>query len=442
MADQRPNILFIMTDQQSADAMSCTGNPELSTPAFDALASEGTRFDQAYCTYPLCTPSRASMFAGRWPHEVGIRKNGQPVDAAYREQELGHLLTEAGYRCAYGGKWHIPEIAIPEGHGFASICGFDDVGLPDRCRAFLERADDRPFFLVASFDNPHNICEWRRQQNVPWGPVGSPPRVEACPPLPANFAIPPFEPEAIRIISGSNPRIYPDARYTPEQWRRYRWGYNRLVEKVDAQIGEVLQALQDTGHREDTVVIVSSDHGDAQGTHHLVQKSFLYEASTHVPLIIRAPDARGGRVDRHLVSNGLDIYATICDFAGVPAPEGSHGASLRPLILGEDPDWREYVVTETHWDAHRCDGRMVRTERYKYTAYTWGAYREQLTDLISDPGEMVNLAVASRYEDVLQHHRDLLRDWCERTGDTFYGHHYSHPDVPFMVPGEAYPQTR
>lgn len=438
---KQPNILYIMTDQQSVNAMSCAGNEYLSTPAFDALAAEGTRFERAYCTYPLCTPSRASMIAGRWPHEVGITGNGQPIDAAYRNQELGHLLSQAGYRCAYGGKWHIPEIAVPWGHGFESICGFDDVALPERCRDFFERDHDRPFFLVASFDNPHNICEWRRRQNVPWGSVGRPPRVEDCPTLPANFAIPPFEPEAVRIISRSNPRIYPDDRYTPEQWRRYRWGYNRLVEKVDAQIGRVLQSLEAVGLHEDTVVIVSSDHGDAQGAHHLVQKTFLYDEATHVPLIIRAPGEPQGQVDRHLVSNGLDIYATICDFAGIIPPEGTHGRSLRPLVGGETPDWREYVAAETYRERHRCDGRMICTDRYKYTAYSWGAYREQLIDLEADPGEMVNLAVASKYEDILQHHRDLLRDWCERTGDAFYGHHYSHPSVPFMVPGDEYPQS-
>jgi arylsulfatase A-like enzyme len=441
-APSRPNILYVFTDQQSADAMSCAGNPEVHTPALDRLAASGVRFTQAYCTYPLCTPARASMFTGRMPHEVGINTNNQPIDERFRQEELGHLLSAAGYECAYGGKWHVPEISIPEGHGFRSICPFDDVGLPHRVQAFLEGPHERPFFLVASFDNPHNICEYRRQQNLPWGPVGAVPRLEDCPSLPANYAIPPFEPEAIRVISGANPYIYP-ASFSDEQWRAYRWGYYRLVEKVDAQVGQILDALDETGLAGDTVVIFSSDHGDAAGSHHLVQKSFLYEEQTHVPFIVRVPWMdRAGTVDAHLVSNGPDFYASACDLAGVELPVGIEGRSVLPLLAGDgDVEGHDHLVIETHWENHRCDGRMVRTERFKYVAYTWGAYREALYDMARDPGEMVNLAVRSTYADVLQQHRNLLRDWCARTGDSFYGHHYSHPDMPFMAPGDEYPQS-
>jgi arylsulfatase A-like enzyme len=448
----RPNILFICTDQQSASALSCAGHPDVSTPALDRLAQSGVRFTQSYCTYPLCTPARASMFSGRMPHEVGITGNDQPIDERFRQEELGHLLSAAGYECIYGGKWHVPEIAIPEGHGFRSICGFDDVALPHRVAEALRDPQARPFFLVASFDNPHNICEWRRQQNVPWGPIGAspggedppnaPPRMEECPSLPANYAIPPFEPEAIRIISGANPRIYPDARYTPEQWRRYRWGYYRLVEKVDAQIGQILNVLDETGLAENTVVIFTSDHGDAAGSHHLAQKSFLYQEQTNVPFIVRVPGGPAGRVDdRHLISNGLDLYATICDLAGVDLPLGIEGRSVLPLLDAPDAPWTDHLVAETHWRGNNCDGRMVRTAQFKYVAYSWGAYREALYDLKNDPGEMVNLAVRSTYAVVLQQHRDLLRAWCARTSDTFYGHHYSHRDLPFIVPGDLYPQS-
>jgi arylsulfatase A-like enzyme len=384
------------------------------------------------------------MFAGRMPHELGILGNNQPIDERCRQEELGHLLSAAGYECVYGGKWHVPEISIPEGHGFRSICPFDDVGLPHRVRAYLEGSHERPFFLVASFDNPHNICEWRRQQNLPWGPIGEPPRVQECPSLPANYAIPPFEPEAIRLISSANPRIYPGEQYSDEQWRRYRWGYYRLVEQVDALVGQILDALEDADLADDTVVIFSSDHGDAAGSHHLVQKSFLYEEQTHVPFIVRAPGlGLAGHVDdAHLVSNGPDFYATVCDLAGVTLPAGVTGRSLLPLLKDDqNAGWHDHLVAETYWENHRCDGRMVRTERFKYVAYTWGAYREALFDMQRDPGEMVNLAVRSTYASVLQRHRELLRAWCERTGDGFYGHHYSHPDTPFIVPGDEYPQS-
>jgi len=439
----RLNVMYIFTDQQYAGAMSCAGNEDLHTPAMDRLASEGTRFERAYCTYPLCSPSRASMFAGKHPHELGVTSNGLPIAEAYRPAELGHLLSAAGYECVYGGKWHVPEIAIPETHGFRRICGFDDPGLPRACEAFLEADHDRPFFLVAGFDNPHNICEWRRQQNLPWGEIGAPPRVEDCPTLPANFAIPPFEPEAVRFATHADPYIYPGARYSDEQWRRYRWAYFRLVEKVDAQVGLILNALDAAGLAKNTVVLFSSDHGDHHGAHHLVQKSFLYEESIRVPMIVRHPQRAGGNVDgEHLVSNGLDVYATVCDLAGVGVPEHTEGRSLIPLMSpGSDHAWRPNVAVETKTGGRRSDGRAIITGRYKYVAYAWGAHREALFDLEHDPGEMVNLAVASRHAAALQQHRDLLREWCARTGDTFYGGHYSHPDTPFIVPGDAYPQS-
>ncbi len=437
----RPNILYIFTDQQSADATSCAGNPELETPALDRLAASGVRFERAYCTYPLCTPARASMFTGRMPHEVGITDNGMPIEEAFREQELGHLLSAAGYECAYGGKWHIPEIAVPDGHGFERICGFDDVELPRRCAQFLARRRDRPFFLVASFDNPHNICEWRREQPVPWGPIGDPPRVEDCPPLPPNYAVPPFEPQVIREAVRRDPQVYAQADYSDEQWRRYRWAYNRLVEKVDRGIGQMLDALRESGLQETTLVIFSSDHGDHQGAHHLSQKSIFYEEAARVPFIVSLNGmTEPGLVDRdHLVSNGLDLFSTVCDFAGVEPPEGLAGRSLRPILAGEDtPEWRDHLVCETRFPEIGCDGRMVVTDRYKYIAYSWGSYREQLFDLQTDAGEMVNLALSSRHRDVLHRHRQLLREWCAATDDNFGGRHYSHPDVPFTLPGDEY----
>lgn len=440
----RPNILYIFTDQQYAGAMSCAGNADLHTPAMDSIAESGVRFERAYCTYPLCTPARASMFTGRMPHEVGITSNGQPIDETFRQEELGYLLSNAGYECVYGGKWHVPQISIPDNHGFRQICGFDDVGLPVRCREFLEGPHDKPFFLVAAFDNPHNICEWRRQQVIPWGSIGEPPRVEDCPPLPANFAISPFEPEAIRVATRGNARIYPGLEYSHEQWRRYRWAYYRLVEKVDEQIGQILKALEDTGFAGDTLIIFSSDHGDGHSAHQLVQKTFMYDETTRVPFLISMPGVtKQDYVDeRHVVSNGLDFYATVCDFAGVDLPDGMNGCSLRPLLSGSnDVEWTNHIVVETRFGQSDSEARMVRTERYKYMVYGWGAYREQLFDMEKDPGEMVNLAVYSKYDSVLQHHRNLLRAWCEKTGDTFNGHHYSHPEVPFRIPGDEYPQS-
>ena len=425
--------------------MSCAGNEDLNTPNMDRLAAEGTRFERAYCTYPLCTPSRASMFGGRMPHELGIRTNGQGVDERYRSEELGLLLRNIGYECAYGGKWHVPEIAMPDGHGFDVYSGFDDVGLPTRLEQYLRnRNTSAPLFLVASFDNPHNICEWRRDQNIPWGEIGVPPVPEDCPVLPANFEIPPYEPEIIRSVTMADRRLYPDDRYTHDQWRRYRWAYFRLVELVDREIGRTIEVLDNEDYLENALVVFSSDHGDGHGAHKLVQKSFLYEEAVRVPLIVDTPERRNRGVSiASPISSGLDVYQTICDYAEVVSPEGTGGVSLRRAAEeGEAESDREYIAVETQLNGSPQDrGRMIAGDRYKYVAYEWGAYREQLFDLIDDPGEMINLAVSAKHKSVLDRHRAWLGEWCEETGDQFYGGHYSHPDVPFMVPGDPYPQN-
>lgn len=197
--------------------MSCAGNEDLRTPAMDSLAQTGVLFSKTYCTYPLCTPARSSFFTGRMPHEVGITGNGQPIDERFRPEEMGFLLQRAGYDCVYGGKWHIPELAIPDGeNGFRRICGFDDAHLAERCSEYLAQPREKPFLMVASFDNPHNICEWARRQVLPWGPIQDAP-TEECPTLPPNHAILAFEPEAIRLAQAWSPRVYPVRQWSHEE---------------------------------------------------------------------------------------------------------------------------------------------------------------------------------------------------------------------------------
>ena len=421
----RPNILLIMTDQQFAGAMSCAGNDDLHTPAMDSLAATGVRFEQAYCTYPLCIPARESILTGRMPYELGYRKWGDPIDPRYRDQEIGYLFREAGYDCVYGGKLHAPTNDATT-HGFRQLVGQDDNQLAEACRTYLREERAEPFLMVASFDNPHNICEWARHQNLPWGNIPDARTVD-CPSLPANFAVPPYEPELIRIIQQRFPMAYLPASNTPDQWRQYRNAYYRLIEKADREIAKILETLRGLGLDERTLVVFTSDHGDGHGAHQWNQKSILYEESVCIPLIVSWKGQMTPAVDeRHLVSNGLDLLPTLCDYAGIDPPPDLPGGSLRPLIEGRsDTAWRDALIVET-WpfqgDPYRTLGRMVRTDGWKYAVYSWGRYREQLLDLTADPGEMVNLAVDARYRAVLQRHRDLLQAYCQETGDEFGRH--------------------
>ncbi|MCX5662512.1 MAG: sulfatase-like hydrolase/transferase [Planctomycetota bacterium] len=422
---RRPNILLLMTDQQSADAISCAGivaKADLHTPHLDALAGRGLRFTRAHCTFPLCTPSRASMLTGRMPSAIGVTQNPGRIPPHLANQHLGPLLAAAGYDCYYGGKWHLPSGAIPEGQGFTPIAGFNDHQLTAAAGDFLLRrpADAaRPFLLVASFDNPHNICEWARGEPLPWGPVAEPPPdapADQLPALPANFEPGPDEPELFSEARAKLTRLYPTRDYTPERWRRYRHAYFRLVEKVDAQIGQVLAALRRGGHEESTLIVFLSDHGDGMGAHRWNQKTVLYDEVVCVPLMFAGAGVQSRSdgaplIDTRLVSTGLDLLPTLCDVAGAARPADLPGLSLAPLLHGEEPaTWREHVVTETGWGPNElpdATGRMVRTDRHKHCLYSRGERREQLFDLAADSGETHNLVGDADCAEVLAQLRAL-----------------------------------
>ncbi|MCA1808631.1 MAG: sulfatase-like hydrolase/transferase [Lentisphaerae bacterium] len=290
------------------------------------------------------------------------------------------------------------------------------------CIDFLKLDRKTPFFLVASFDNPHNICEWARNQSLPWGNIPEPDSIDDCPNLPANFGVPPFEPACLRLEQKANTTGYPVLGFTPERWRRQRWGYFRLIEKVDSEIGRVLDYLYKSGLKDNTVVIFSSDHGDCNGSHSWNQKTVLYEESVNVPLIISSPKMAGaGRViEDSLVSIGLDLLPTVCDYAGVDLPDSYAGISLRPQVEGKiGCAGHDQLVVETLFEKYNTAGRALITSRYKYCVYSWGDYREQLFDLENDPGEQVNLAVEKKYHNKLLKMRELLFKELEITNDNF-----------------------
>jgi len=428
----RPNVLLLITDQQSATMLSCGGNPYLSTPAMDSLSATGRRFERAYCTNPVCMPSRFSLMTGRMPSAIGLGDDNNSytgeVPAAACQNGLGNLMRAGGYTAAYGGKVHLPRMAPPD-LGFDVISTDCRGGLAQACASYIRTPRKQPFCLVASFINPHDICymairdfgvsEYRQRMLANAGaelaaldealqfPAGLP-RDEffdhVCPPLPPNVEPPPEEPEAIRqAVAQSDFRGRARWEWPDERWRLHRWAYCRLVERVDAHIGRVLATLRDTGQAANTVVILTSDHGDHDGAHRLEHKGLHYEECCRVPLLIADLNAptTGAVDDAHLVSNGLDVLPTICDYAGVAPPAGLPGASLRPLVEGcAITDWREAVPIEYSL------GRSLVTRRYKYVRYNVGENRELLIDRELDPGEMRHAAADPAYQEILS---DLRR---------------------------------
>jgi arylsulfatase A-like enzyme len=424
--ESRPNILVIMTDQQAAIAMSCTGNPHLKTPAMDSIAARGVRFERAYVTQPLCLPCRSSMLAGRYPHEIGTVTNGTKYNRDW--PMLGKMMSDGGYECAYIGKWHVGAPADYEHAGYTSggPGGKDHEKAADAVK-YLSRMHEKPFFLTVSFVNPHNVCQLARHQPLPDGPIPPLPKnMENLPPLPDNFGIPENEPAAIREVQEmSRGKHYPTKDWDERLWREYLWGYYRICEKVDAEVAKVLEAVQENGFAGNTVVMFVADHGEGIAAHHWNQKQVLYEEAVRVPCMIASPQSpAAGKVSTALVSTGIDYLPTILDFAEIPCPDTMPGHSLKPITLGKSETLpRRYVVAETIFASGTrqfgVSGRMLRTAEYKYTIYNKGNCREQLFDMDRDPGEMNNLAVDNEFRHELNRHRQLLADWARETNDDF-----------------------
>jgi len=403
----RPNFLLIAADQLSLSAISAHGCPWVNTPNMDRLARCGASFMQSYTTDPVCSPARSSWFTGRMPSETGVISNNKPIRPDL--PNLGQWLGREGYETVYVGKWHLPQSFSTQIPGFTVIPGglsgqgnTGDVAVSRACQAYLaNRSRRQPFLLAASFLQPHDICAWVGMRQAHPEDLPYPEIENELPPLPANFDFDPLEPE--RLKKSRRPA------WSERQWRYYLWSYGRHVEMVDAEIGRVLQALNDSGQARNTIVVFTSDHGEGMGRHHMVLKNYLYDEAAKVPLIMAFPEqwTEGRKDATHLVS-GLDVTPTICDYAGVKPPASAFGRSLRPLVEGASPEWREFLVSEV-----QVIGRMVRSPDLKYVVYR-GDPIEQLFDMKNDPGETKNLAAEARFSFALEDHRKRLKEWEAR----------------------------
>ena len=433
---RQPNILLIMTDQQSAEAMSCRiGDTYLKTPAMDSLAATGTVFTRAYCANPLCMPSRTAMFTGRYPHETGVQTNKAKRLDPETFRCLGTVFRAAGYDTGYVGKWH-----IALGYKKKSERSFDymevikanggDRDRPGALRKFLQQPRRRPFFLVASFNNPHNICEWARGQQLPDGTIGEPPVADKCPPLRRNHRATQSEPDILSLMRRSyqSSRMFPVSEFTPQKWRQYAWAYYRMIEIVDGHIARVLDALRASGQQQNTLIVFTSDHGDCQGAHGWNQKTVFYDEASRVPLIISWPGVTAVGTSDRLVQTGIDMLPTLCDYAGIPVAKDLPGLSLKATANGATtPDPRKFVVVSAKMVQGEAmngvtpmpEGRMVRSRRYKYCVYDLGKQRELLIDMQDDPGEMVNLVLNANHRETLEQHRRYLAEWCRERQDPF-----------------------
>lgn len=425
------NILLIFTDQQHIDTIAAAGCPHVHTPALDRLMKSGVNFTRSYTANPVCSPARSAVLTGRTTCETDVYTNGRHIRSDI--PNLGQWFSDhTDYKTFYAGKWHLPRTYTHDIPGFkvinTGIGGFGylcDAAMSRACESFLRGRDkSAPFLLVASFMQPHDICEWLRLNMENPARLRYPELADQLPDLPENFNFDENEPEALkRKRRGNEPT---KGNWSRQHWRYYIWSYYRNIEHVDAEIGRILRTLDDFGYTEETLIVLTSDHGEGLARHQMVRKSTLYDEAAKVPLIFSWPGhIPQNKTDSSTLVSGLDIMPTLCDYAGITAPAKMRGVSLRPILEEKAARPGEYIVSE----ASSNTARMVRTSRYKYIAYMDDAV-EQLFDMKNDPGETKNLAKASNHAAALIDHRRMLKDWETQL------------DVPENVPNAKKWRTR
>jgi len=349
----------------------------------------------------------------------GACRIGQLSDEV-RNTTIAAFLKKAGYDLAFGGKRHLPPVLNPTALGFDYICRDEREELARETARYIKGKHDKPYFLVVSLINPHDICylairdfastesEKRLVRNgrvecatldralkMPTGVSEDEFYEKHCPPVPPNLEVQKGEPKAIAsLVNRRNFRRLARQAYTDRQWRRHRWAYCRLTEFVDREIQTILDALKQSGQEKNTLVIFSSDHGDMASAHRMEHKTALYEESANIPFMAmwKGQIPAGQVDDTHLVSNGLDLLPTVCDYAGMRGVADPRGRSLRALFEGRQGEWRKTLGVESEI------GRMVvREDKLKYIKYDAEGIEEQLLDLREDPFETTHFTDDPRY---------------------------------------------
>lgn len=430
-----PNIMVIITDQHAGTILNQRGYNHIVTPGINKIAEQGVTFTRSYCTYPVCTSSRKSFMTGMMPSKA------TPTNYP----SIAGLLADKGYETAYLGKWHVGSTDIDEvsdWHRFETyIDGRKDSEILQWTTDFLKQEHTKPFFLITSFLNPHDCCELARNiaganDSYHDGPVVENMDTAYCPPLPPNFAIPENEAEGVSARRNQDPGdeywdSNPYKGWTESQWRQYMYGYDRLLEKVDAHINTIYNELENQGMLDNTIIIYTSDHGDGHASHQWTQKKNFYEEVINIPFIVSwKGKTKAGLIDKEtLVSNGLDMYPTILKMAGIEIPGYLPGQNLSASFL-EDPGdappvMRDYVVSEINQKVYKSNtpgsflGRMVVTKKFKYFLFDHGANKEQLFDLENDPGEIHPVTYDPAYHQDLLACRAMLKEWVANTDDDF-----------------------
>lgn len=472
----RPNLLFLWTDEQRADTMAAYGNAQIKTPNLNALCDESFVFRNAYVSQPVCTPARSTVMTGLWPHQSGCTMNNVALPKNIRA--FPEIVDDPEYRTGYFGKWHLGDEIFPQ-HGFEEWRSIEDgyrryygedrdLDARSSYHHFLEDLGYKPDTRNGDFSRgfaarlpiehsktkylENETCDFlRRRQNEPFmlyvnflephmpffGPLDDLYDPEKIP-LPKNFHDP---------LEDNEPKAYRELRQryleegwdehdlnTEAGWRNLIAKYWGLVTQVDRSVGVILDTLERLRLADNTVVVYTSEHGDMMGSHKMIAKTVMYEESAKVPWIVRAPKASGRRrVIQQPVSH-IDMVPTLLDLMDVMDPtDDMDGQSLRPLFeresVEEDHVYIQWNPAGLLQDGRNPRGRLriepdepqnatrtvVSPDGWKLCINTHD--HNQLFHLKEDPGETANLYAQPQHAKIQQRLTQRIRTWQERVND-------------------------
>ncbi|WP_156253091.1 sulfatase-like hydrolase/transferase [Pseudactinotalea terrae] len=467
----RPNILLLCTDQQRFSALAAAGNPEISTPNLDRLASQGALFESCYVQNPVCSPSRASLMTGRYVHSHGLWSNG--VALPPHERLFTKALAESGYDCGLVGKLHLgacfggrTEARLDDGfrvfrwahdpyrgssenayHRWlrasrpelyaaaldpSSDVTFDSMPTEAHYSRWIgqetidflrhDREKDKPFCFIANFFDPHhgfgapNEYLDRYRPDSLSRPATTPDELATKPPI--------FAEASARSYAGHAKGF---AEYTPEQLQEVKATYYAMVSLVDDEVGRILTALEEEGLAESTVVIFTSDHGEMLGDHQLMLKGpMMYDVAVRVPLLVRWPGHIAAGQRRSELVQWVDLAPTLLEVAGLPAADAHQGTSLLGLVTGDGTWTRDWALSEYRDSGHPYDPpvhtTMLRHEDWKVVVHhgaptTDRARTGELYDLARDPDELTNLWEDPAHAQTRVAMQELLLDVLVATED-------------------------
>ncbi len=460
----RPNIVFLLTDQQRYDTISSLGFPYMETPNLDRLVKEGCHFTDCHITAPSCAPSRASLFTGYYPHTTGILQNADNWTRSWIED-----LNESGYYCSNIGKMHTWPFETPCGfherhivenkdrflEGGEYLDEWDkylllnghkkqkrieyrkrsdykkrlgafiwelppdthsDYYVGDRAVEWIENySEDKPFFLEVGFPGPHppydplpGHLEKYKDKDLPLQPVHQSDLEQ--------------QPESYKGMRDHNADFDHDSvvhllEPTEEQRLEQRQHYMANVTMIDDKVGEIIAALEAKGQLDNTIIIFSSDHGDCLTDHGHSQKWTMYDTVTRVPLIVWAPGKVQANSRCEAQVQLMDIGPTILEYAGIDIPKTFEAESFKSALEGQDFAGREYVFAEQIKDKNYTEGHfqtMVRSKDWKLVHFLNEPYG-QLFNLKEDPDEFENLWHSSEHQSIRDELLGVLRDWHIRS---------------------------